>query len=154
MVRDEETGLCSCTDGLFMDETHGCLSCDYMIPGCRTCSEVAWDSAIPLDFARMKGPDQSASFLTCDTCSTSERYVHIDAAIADYTAIPDDTVSTSRVTCKHCQASFDGCTSCGTYGAACEACAPTHVLLAVDADGVIPCTRCDYFMSNCLTCFS
>jgi len=38
MIRDEETGFCSCSDGLFMDLNHGCLACDYMIPGCRSCS--------------------------------------------------------------------------------------------------------------------
>ena len=71
-----------------MDLDFGCLSCDYMIPGCRSCSVVDWDTNIPLDNARMMGPDSDPSYLTCNECSTSERFV--------------DESSGNRVTCKHC----------------------------------------------------
>lgn len=102
MIRNETTGFCSCTDGLFMDLNHGCLTCDYMIPGCRSCSQASWNSSIPLDNARMSGPDSDPVFLTCDACSTSERYVFIDAVVSDYTAIDTEVVTNSRVSCKHC----------------------------------------------------
>ena len=66
MILDEETGLCSCEAGYHMDYDYGCLACDYMIPGCASCSEVYWNSLIPLDTARMKGPYECETFLTCN----------------------------------------------------------------------------------------
>ena len=77
MVLNAETGLCSCEDGYHMHETFGCLSCQYMIPGCASCSEVYWDTGIPLDNIRMKGPDNTScdKSLTCDACQLNERYV-------------------------------------------------------------------------------
>ena len=169
MQLDETTGLCSCEDGYHMHPTHGCLKCDYMIPGCRTCSEAYWNTGISLDTIRMYGPDvegcNSAKYLTCDQCELAERFVQIelddtveiddfDYEHIDYANLPDGIVPLTPMRCASCHARYEGCSQCGIFGEACDKCSPTHVLEAIDPEGVIPCTRCDIFMADCLTCYS
>ena len=142
-----------------MHPAMGCVSCDYLIPGCSTCSEVNWNSGITLDWARMFGPDSGQEkYLSCANCEQDERFVEIEleAAFAseNKAALPDKAKTTTPVKCESCSTRFDGCSSCGQFGDTCTKCYPTHVLEAVDADKKIPCTRCDYFMSGCLTCWS
>ena len=124
MQLDETTGLCSCEDGYHMHPTHGCLRCDYMIPGCRTCSEVYWNTGISLDTIRMYGPDvegcNSAKYLTCDQCQLAERFVQIelddtveiddfDYENIDYANLPDGIVPLTPMRCASCHAKYEGC---------------------------------------------
>ena len=136
-----EDGFCTCADGLFMDQNFGCLSCDNLVPGCKTCSITEdTDTLIPLDYIRMGGPDASPSWLSCDECTRSDRYV-----------AASDGAQTS-ISCKHCITAFDGCSACGTHGDACTSCALTY-FLQESGD----CMRCDDatsgVSSNCLTCY-
>ena len=72
----------------------------------------------------------------------------------DYNNLPDSVSPLTPMKCESCHARYNGCSVCGKFGEECEQCHPTHVLEAVDADEEIPCTRCDYFMADCLTCYS
>lgn len=77
MVKDLETGFCTCPDGKWMDRDSGCLDCNYMIPGCTSCTQVSFNTQIPLDYERLTGPDSDPLFLSCDACFENERYVKI-----------------------------------------------------------------------------
>ena len=82
MLVDPETGFCTCADGLFMDANFGCLSCDYLIPGCKTCSATSdGDTLIPLDTIRMAGSLEPQSWLTCDECTRTDRYVAVSDGV-------------------------------------------------------------------------
>ena len=158
-------GRCECADGYYMDATHGCLTCQYMIQGCQSCSIVNWNSGLPLDTVRKYGTLGGEEYLTCDSCSNDDRFVEINLnpAIAvagfDYTAaitssdLPSAVETLTPVKCESCYASFDGCSKCGTFGDSCTGCQLTHTLIESSTAGVYGCTRCDYFMSNCLTCY-
>ena len=140
MSTNQDTGVCECEAGYHLTDL-GCVDCQYLIPGCRTCSHTAdTDTGFQLISERVFGTIGSVdTYVTCDICQSSARYVESPAG--------------EPVKCSACAERFDGCSSCGTYGDTCDQCYQTHVLEAVDADGLIPCTRCDYFMFNCLTCF-
>jgi len=60
----------------------GCVKCQYLIPGCYTCSEVSWDSGILLDNIRLHGVYEDIGYVTCDRCEVDERFVEIN--LADY----------------------------------------------------------------------
>lgn len=126
---DEDTGLCMCEDGYHMHPTFGCLTCQYMIPGCASCSEVYWDTGIPLDNVRMHGPDSTScdKSLTCNACQLSERYLklswdHVFSAkdfsykSMNYFDLPDGIAVSSPVSCDNCQTLIPGCARCGTFG--------------------------------------
>jgi len=127
-------GFCECEEGYHMHPEHGCLSCQYMVPGCTSCSTVYWDSGIPLDNVRMSGPDSTCSqYLTCDSCRLTQRYVRLDLQTsiaidgfdygsADFSNLPDTVKAQAPVKCESCLTAYDGCSSCGTYGDSCTNC--------------------------------
>ncbi len=136
-----ETGTCACADAdKFMHSKHGCLPCSYMLPGCRTCSQVSWSSGIPLDADRLLGPGKGVASLTCNQCDEDNRFVRIDLdtsipapagfnyTTAVYSNLPAGLSTKSAVKCSSCLKKYDGCSSCGTYGESCTNCYPTHTL--------------------------
>lgn len=81
----------------FMHAEYGCHSCNYLLPGCTSCSAVKWNTGIALDADRL-GTD--TPFMTCNDCKGDERFVNInldtsvkisgfDYAKADFTKLPD-----------------------------------------------------------------
>lgn len=142
-----------------MDATHGCLTCQYMIQGCTSCSIVNWNTGLQLDHVRKYGPGTpNRDYLVCNSCNNDDRFVEInlDASIAvagfDYTAaitstgLPNGVATTEPVRCESCYAKFDGCSKCGTFGGSCTGCQLTHTLIESSTAGVFGCTRCDFFM--------
>ena len=161
-----ENGLCECADGYYMDATHGCLTCQYMIQGCKSCSIVGWNSGLPLDHVRKYGPDTDRrEYLACNSCTNDDRFVEINLNSAievagyDYTAtissldLPSGVETLTPVRCESCYANYDGCSKCGTFGDSCTGCQLTHTLIESETAGVFGCERCDKFMYNCLTCY-
>jgi len=77
-ILNPQTGFCECLKaGEFMHANHGCLQCDYLVPGCSSCSQVAWNSGISLDTGRLAGPQGAAVYLSCNKCTTNDRFVKI-----------------------------------------------------------------------------
>ena len=100
-------GLCACDAGYFMDANFGCLTCQYMVQGCKSCSIVNWNTGLPLDVVRKYGPDTTnTEYLVCDSCTNDDRFVEINlnTAIAvtsdatfDYTAAISSTALPAEV---------------------------------------------------------
>ena len=121
-----------------MHATAGCQECSYLAPGCKTCETVPWNTGIPL----LQG-----GYLTCTSCQNNEMFVDIN---------PRNPAK--PVKCTYCQAKFDGCSKCGTYGDTCTGCYPTHVDALAGWNQNFSyqgprCVRCDKYMYDCLTCF-
>ena len=155
-------GLCECDAGYFMDANFGCLTCQYMVQGCKSCSIVNWNTGLPLDNVRKYGPDTTnTEHLVCDSCTNDDRFVEINLNSAidvtsdasfDYTtaisstALPAEVETTEPIRCESCYSRYDGCSKCGTFGDSCTGCQLTHTLITDAATSVSTCTRCDFFM--------
>lgn len=163
-----DQGFCQCNNGFHLVEGLGCVDCQYLIPGCNSCSDVAWNSGIVLDSDRVFGGAKTGS-VTCDSCFDDARFVEIDIDMVhaasydiyefdefDYSSLEDWVVTTGKVKCESCQTRFDGCGQCGTYGEECTKCYPTHLLQIEDTEtNDYPCMRCDKIVRpNCLTCYN
>jgi len=129
-------GFCRCDVGYHLKEDFGCAKCQYLIPGCSSCSEVLWDSGIKLDTTRMYGLNKTNNYVTCNSCVVNERFVQINldaktipnAVSLDYSNLPATVKTESPVKCENCAVRFDGCSSCGIFGEDCKQCYSTHVL--------------------------
>ena len=110
MVLNSTDGSCRCEAGFKMTD-FGCFSCEYLIPGCKNCTETSTVTSIQT-YTHI-GSLTTRKYLNCAECDYM-KYI-----------VPGN--STEPTTCKNCAQKWDGCSQCGAYGDACTTCYNSHL---------------------------
>ena len=116
----------------------GCLNCDYLIPGCETCTLTTRNSGIPLYSLASYFENPEQQYLDCDACVFG-RFVERGNS------------SGLKSKCTHCSTKWEGCSYCGQTGSSCQECYQTHLLEGTFDE---PCVKCEQFMFDCVKCLN